>query len=98
MITNPNWFRVVGYGLSGSAKKTPNEAWRSFYRAARRAGWEEHDFLSAVAATSAMIVGGTTRRAVEDADVSRTSGTVGKGKWEALRETTKRYHFGSIIL
>lgn len=86
-VRNPTWFRVVGAGgLSGAAKRTPEEAWRSFDRVAMRRGWREDQLGSAAAAASAQLVAGTTRRAVQEADVSRVCGEVGRGAWSMFWE------------
>lgn len=78
----PTWFRVVGAGLSGPARRTEAAAWNAYQRAGKRAfGYEPHQQGTSVAAHSARLACGTTRRAVDDADPSKTRGRVGRGEW-----------------
>ena len=81
------WYRVVGFGLSGAPKKTPEEAWASDEAAGRRAyGYAESDQGTSRAAHSARLITATTRRAALDADVSVTRGLVATGKWWFVRD------------
>ena len=76
------WYRVVGFGLSGAPKKTPEEAWASYEAAGRRAyGYAESDQGTSRAAHSARLITATTRRAALDADVSAVRGRAGRGEW-----------------
>lgn len=75
------WYRVVGWGCSGMPRRSPDEAWASFFRQAGLPG-SEHG--TATAAHSARLIGATTRRAAMDADVSAGSGKIGRGEWEIV--------------
>jgi hypothetical protein len=71
------WFCVAGWGgAGGCAKRTPEEAWASPLR-----GVPEWDIGSYRRRHHLMLVEGTTRAAVEDADVSRTHGRYKRGEW-----------------
>jgi len=60
----------------GAAKRTPEEAWASALR-----GVPEWDRGSYCARHHLRLVEGTTRLAVESADVSRTHGRFKRGEW-----------------
>lgn len=81
------WYRVVGSGLSGAARRSIDDAWRSYYRNGRVAyGYRPDEYGTAVAAHSARLVQATTKRAAESADVSAARGTVGRGRWWLVLE------------
>lgn len=77
------WYRVVAFGHpGGSAKKTKeeaNESWKYQMRREYGYGWQ-----SAEAAHSPRMYGATTKRAAEYADISETSGSIGRGKFWLL--------------
>lgn len=67
----PTWFRFMGvdvYGRNGPARRSIAAAWSAYSTAGH-------------AAQPARLVRGTTRRAVESADVSVVRGRVGRGEW-----------------
>jgi hypothetical protein len=73
------WYCVVGWGgAGGAAKRTPEAAWASALR-----GVPEWDIGSYRARHHLMLVEGTTRAAVESADVSRARGRHKRGEWWA---------------
>lgn len=75
-----NHYRIVGSGLSGAVRRSPEGAWASVARFGRRAyGYEAHDHGTMVAAHSLRLVEGT-RRGCQTADVSRASGP----NWEVV--------------
>lgn len=88
-MTRPNteasWFRVLceGKAPSGPIRRTRKEAIDAWFKGAERAGWYNHvtgdnntrHIFKALAC-------GTTRRAVEAADISGIDGgLVGTGAW-----------------
>ena len=83
------WFRVIGSGISGAPKRSPDEACESFHACVSRSGWMSGsgrsyaacDHGSAVAAHSARLIEATTRSAALDADVSRSKGEYKRGHW-----------------
>jgi hypothetical protein len=71
------WFRVVGYGTNGgAAKRSAEAAWESALRAI-----PEWLHGSQTARFHLTLVEGTTRKAVESADVSRSNGRHRRGEW-----------------
>jgi hypothetical protein len=78
-----NWYRVIGFGnFSGPARRSVEEAWESWENTMkRRYGIGADEMGSAKNAGSCCLVEGTTRAAVEDADVSLTNGRFKKGEW-----------------
>ena len=76
------WFRVIGSGLNGGPARSAEDAWTSYELAGRRKyGYRACDQGTSRAAHSARLVAGTTRRAVESADISEGSGACGGGMW-----------------
>jgi hypothetical protein len=71
------WFRVIGWGVAGGrAKRTPEEAWESALR-----GVPTRDVISYSARHYLRLVEGTTKAAVEAADVSQAAGRIRRGEW-----------------
>jgi hypothetical protein len=71
------WFCVIGWGGAGGvAKRDPESAWESALR-----GVPTRDMVSYCARHHLRLVEGTTRAAVEAADVSRAAGRNRRGEW-----------------
>ena len=76
------WFRVIGSGLNGGPARSAEDAWTSYELAGRRDyGYRTCEQGTSRAAHSARLVAGTTRRAVESADIGEGSGACGRGMW-----------------
>ena len=76
------WYRVVGFGLSGTVQRSVGAAWKAYLRAGKIAyGYASHDEGTSVAAHSAALTEATTRRAAIDADISVVHGKCGEGVW-----------------
>jgi hypothetical protein len=75
------WFCVIGTGgAGGAAKRDPEAAWDSALR-----GVPECDHGSYRARHHLRLVEGTTKAAVEAADVSRSHGRHKRGEWWMAR-------------
>lgn len=82
MDDGARWWRVIGVGgHEGPARRSPREAEAAWERRMMARGYQAHELGTAWRAGSCRLVAGTTRRAVEDADVSRLRGSVGNGEW-----------------
>ena len=69
------FFRIIGSGLSGAVRRSPEEAWASVAGFGRRAyGYAAHDEGTMIAAHSLRLVEGT-RRGCEAADISMSQGS-----------------------
>lgn len=81
-----SYYRVCASGCGGAIKRSADEAWQSWERAVKREyGYYDSDMGTAQAAHSPAVAVGTTRRAVQDADISDAYGRrVGKGEWNWL--------------
>lgn len=76
------WYRYIGAGgHSGPARKTWEEASDAWDKAMIRKGYDASSLGTADAAGSCRMAAGTTKSAVEDADVSEYSGRNAHGKW-----------------
>jgi hypothetical protein len=76
-MSKRTWFRVIGWGVAGgAAKRDPEEAWESALR-----GVPTWGIVSYCARHHLRLVEGTTRAAVEAANVSRAAGRDRRGKW-----------------
>ena len=71
-------YRVIGAGLSGAVRRSPEGAWASVAGFGRRVyGYAAHDVGTMIAAHSLTLVEGT-RRGCEAADISSPGGS----NWE----------------
>ena len=69
------FYRVIGFGLSGRPNPTVRGAWNSFHLAGRREyGYQPWQQGSAEAAHSATLIAAVGRRAADTADISELSG------------------------
>ena len=76
----PKYWRVITFGgCDGSVQDTPDEAWKSHYRAMEK--FYGSDWQSSSAAHTPRLVGADTRRAAKEADISLGGEVVGEGEW-----------------
>ena len=66
--------------------ETPEQAWRAWERAAASQA-PNMTVAQAKESVVAVLIAGTTRRAVEEADgLSEPSGSIGQGKWHRVEQ------------
>lgn len=71
------YYRVIGAsGYLGPVKESPEEAWQAFYHR-----WFLRTRGNIDGLSTPVLIGATTRRAAEDADISQVNGRVGRGRW-----------------
>ena len=75
------WYRIVSACpcQSGPATRSVDDAWATWE--GRNRLWQDL-VRGAIDRSSARLASGTTRRAVEAADISAERGRVGRGVWE----------------